>query len=108
MKKRASFTVSPHKEIFYCFGCHEGGDVITFIGKVENCTPFEAIKHLADRYNIDIPEALLKEAHSSESNEDKNRYFDLCEMVAQWCSDNLKKLLLECSISRDVKLRKKA
>jgi DNA primase len=90
-EKTASFTVSPHKEIFYCFGCHEGGDVITFIGKVENCTPFEAIKHLADRYNIDIPESMLKEARSSESNEDKNRYFDLCEMVADWCTQNLKK-----------------
>lgn len=90
-EKTASFTVSPHKEIFYCFGCHEGGDVITFIGKVEHCTPFEAIKHLADRYNIDIPESMLKEARSSESNEDKNRYFDLCEMVAMWCVENLKK-----------------
>lgn len=90
-EKSASFTVSPHKEIFYCFGCHEGGDVITFISKVEHCTPFEAIKHLADRYNIDIPESLLKEAHSPESTEDKNRYFDLCEMVAKWCSDNLNK-----------------
>ena len=90
-EKTASFTVSPHKEIFYCFGCHEGGDVITFISKVEHCTPFEAIKHLADRYNIDIPETLLKEAHPGESSEDKNRYFDLCEMVAHWCSENLKK-----------------
>jgi DNA primase len=90
-EKTASFTVSPHKEIFYCFGCHEGGDVISFIGKVEHCTPFEAIKHLADRYNIDIPESLLKEAHSSESAEEKNRYFDLCEMVATWCSENLAK-----------------
>lgn len=90
-EKTASFTVSPHKEIFYCFGCHEGGDVITFISKVENCTPFEAIKHLADRYNIDIPESMLKEARSSESNQDKNHYFDLCEMVAQWCTENLKK-----------------
>lgn len=90
-EKTASFTVSPHKEIFYCFGCHEGGDVITFIGKVEHCTPFEAIKHLADRYNIDIPEALLKEAHSGESTEEKNRYFDLCEMIAVWCTENLNK-----------------
>lgn len=90
-EKTASFTVSPHKEIFYCFGCHEGGDVITFITKVEHCTPFEAIKHLADRYNIDIPENLLKEARSTESAEDKNRYFDLCEMVANWCAENLLK-----------------
>lgn len=103
-EKTASFTVSPHKEIFYCFGCHEGGDVITFISKVEHCTPFEAIKHLADRYNIDIPEALLKEAHSSESTEDKNRYFDLCEMVAQWCAENLAKTPSVLNYVRDRKI----
>ena len=32
-KKLHRFTVSPHKEIFYCFGCHEGGDVIAFIAR---------------------------------------------------------------------------
>jgi len=32
-EKTASFTVSPHKEIYYCFGCHAGGDVISFIAK---------------------------------------------------------------------------
>jgi DNA primase len=104
-EKTASFTVSPHKEIFYCFGCHEGGDVITFISKVEHCTPFEAIKHMADRYNIDIPESMLKEARSSESNEDKNRYFDLCEMVAHWCAENLKKnpSVMQYVLQRNIK-----
>lgn len=89
-EKTASFTVSPHKEIFYCFGCNMGGDVITFIGKLENCTPMEAAKHLIDRYQITIPEALLKDAHSA-SPQEKNRYTEICALVAEWCSDSLRK-----------------
>ena len=49
-ERTPSFSVSPHKEIFYCFGCHTGGDVISFIAKVEHCTPIEAARHLVDRY----------------------------------------------------------
>src|SRR4029078_7820197 len=67
-EKTASFTVSPHKEIFYCFGCHVGGDVITFIGKLENCTPMEAAKHLIERYQIAIPES-LRDMHGSSGHE---------------------------------------
>jgi len=88
-EKTASFTVSPGREIFYCFGCHIGGDIITFISKVEGCTPIEAVNHLSEKYQIHIPEKLKSEIiHSSEA---KNRYFDLCEMVAQWCHGNLLK-----------------
>jgi len=36
-EKTASFTVSPDKHIFYCFGCHLSGDVISFIARIENC-----------------------------------------------------------------------
>ena len=51
-EKTASFTVSPHKDIFYCFGCHLGGDVISFIAKTEQCSQLEAAKHntCTDRY----------------------------------------------------------
>ena len=55
-EKTASFTVSPHKEIFYCFGCHAGGDVVTFITLAEHCNPLEAAHHLAERFNIALPE----------------------------------------------------
>lgn len=86
-EKTASFTVSPHKEIFYCFGCHAGGDVITFISKIENYSQIEAAKHLAKTYNIDLPEQLTKElaTHTKE----KERYFTLCEEVANWCHEEL-------------------
>jgi DNA primase len=51
-----SFSVSPNKQIFYCFGCHKGGNVITFIREVEKCTWPQALKILADRVSIKLPE----------------------------------------------------
>lgn len=86
-EKTASFTVSPHKEIFYCFGCHKSGDVISFIADVENCSQIEAAKYLAERYQIELPEDL----QSSHSQQDKNHYHNVCNAVAEWCHAELKK-----------------
>src|SRR5438552_13677789 len=82
-EKTASFTVSPHKEIFYCFGCHIGGDVIAFVANIEHCTPIEAAKQLIDRYGLSVPDDLVIE-NSSKSIEEKNRYYELCKQVALW------------------------
>ncbi|OGB97641.1 DNA primase [candidate division TM6 bacterium RIFCSPHIGHO2_12_FULL_36_22] len=90
-EKTGSFTVSPHRDIFYCFGCHESGDVIGFIAKLENCTQIEAAKLLTERYNLQPPEELLKEVQSAASIDKKKRYFLLCELVAQWCQESLKR-----------------
>lgn len=87
-ERTASFTVSPHREIYYCFGCQSGGDVIAFISKVEHCTPLEAARHLADRHNLTLPETITWE-QSDESAEKKRRYFELCALVAQWCAEQL-------------------
>lgn len=51
-----SFSVAPDKQIFYCFGCHRGGDVIKFISEIEKLNYPEAIRFLAKRVNITIPE----------------------------------------------------
>lgn len=87
-EKTASFTVSPDKEIFYCFGCHTGGDAISFIAQIENCSQLEAAHFLADRYNIDLPQNI--EVHEGNA-EQKKHYFDVCRLVAQWCHAQLKK-----------------
>ncbi|MCL5875398.1 MAG: DNA primase, partial [Candidatus Dependentiae bacterium] len=89
-EKTGSFTVSPHKDIFYCFGCHASGDVISFIAKIENCSPLEAARFLAERYNIELPESLNHE-ESGHDQEEKKRYYDLCEIVARWCHEQLLK-----------------
>src|ERR1700722_15936992 len=82
-EKTASFTVSPHKEIFYCFGCHASGDTIGFIAKIEHCSQLEAAQHLIERYRIDVPESIAAH-YSAETVQHKERYFELCKLVAQW------------------------
>ncbi len=48
--------MNPAKNMFYCFGCHEGGDIFKFIMKIESCDFKEALKLLAARYGIPVPE----------------------------------------------------
>lgn len=90
-EKTASFTVSPHKEIFYCFGCHATGDIISFIAKMENCSLLEAAQFLTQRYNISLPAQLMSEVELSDDTKDKNHYFMLCMHLAQWCNEQLLK-----------------
>jgi DNA primase len=86
-EKTASFTVSPHKEIFYCFGCHASGDTIGFIAKIENCSQIEAVQHIIERYNIEVPETVAREY--SQATSSKDRYFELCQYVAVWAHGQL-------------------
>ena len=55
-EKSGSFSVSSHKQMFYCFGCGAGGNVITFLMKYDNLTFQEAVKQLAERAGIKLPE----------------------------------------------------
>jgi DNA primase len=59
-EKTASFTVSPEKQIFYCFGCGAGGNIFSFLMKHEGVTFPEAARMLARRYGIEIPVQNLK------------------------------------------------
>src|SRR3990167_4037364 len=91
-EKTASFTVSPHRDIFYCFGCHKGGDAIEFICAMEQCSPLEAAKFLAERHQIAIPQELASpQQEQSTSRDEKKRYFELSRLVADWCHEQLKK-----------------
>ena len=55
-EKTASFSVSPDKQLFYCFGCHVGGNVITFVKEIEHLTFAEAIRVLADSCGMTMPD----------------------------------------------------
>ncbi len=66
-EKTPSFTVSPEKRIFHCFGCHESGDLISFIEKIDNLTFFEAIEVIANFANISI-EKEESSSHSKRQN----------------------------------------
>ena len=69
-EKTPSFSVNPGKNMFYCFGCHEGGDIFKFIMKIENCGFMDAMKLLAGRYGIAVPE---KQKTAAEIKREKQR-----------------------------------
>lgn len=89
-EKTGSFTVSPDRGIFYCFGCHTGGDLITFIAKMENCSPLEAAQFLAERYQIQLP-ADLEKTEQTHTKEQKKQHYDVCLAFARWCHQQLQK-----------------
>ncbi len=83
-EKTPSFGVTPSKQMFYCFGCGAGGNVISFLMQYENATFQEAVKMLADRAGIKLPEiemsAEMKKAQSEkavllEINKEAAKYF---------------------------------
>jgi len=53
-EKTPSFQVTPSRGFYYCFGCGESGDVITFVRKVNNLSFAEAVEHLADKYGVQL------------------------------------------------------
>ena len=61
-EKSSSFSVSPSKQMYYCFGCGAGGNVLTFVMEYENYSFTEAMKFLADRAGIKLPEVEYNEA----------------------------------------------
>ena len=67
-EKSPSFSVSPQKQMYYCFGCGAGGNVFTFLMNYENDTFPEAIKTLADRAGINLPEIEYSEEMKKEAD----------------------------------------
>jgi len=87
-ERTGSFTVSPHKEIFYCFGCHAGGDVISFMSKVEHCSQLEAAQYLIERYKLTVPAELLDRSKGGNlSTDERKQYWAICAFVANWCHE---------------------
>ncbi|NLF36487.1 MAG: DNA primase [Clostridiaceae bacterium] len=85
-EKTPSFSVVPAKQIYYCFGCNKGGNVINFIKDIENLDYAEAVRLLAERANINIPQknsyvdeaTLKKEKRTYEMNSIAARFFFDC------------------------------
>ena len=82
-EKTPSFSASRHKQMYYCFGCGVGGNVFTFIMSYENFTFVEAIKFLAERNNIKLPEIeTSKEAR--EKADLKSILFEVNKLAAKY------------------------
>ena len=73
-EKTPSFTVSPRKGIYKCFGCGEGGNSVSFLMDKEHYTYPEALKYLANKYNIEIIEQEMSEEQAERANEKDSLY----------------------------------
>ncbi|MGX4669615.1 DNA primase [Cerasibacillus sp. JNUCC 74] len=71
-EKTPSFSVTKDKQIFHCFGCGKGGNVITFLMEIENFSFYEALQFLADRSGIPLPDNLQLKKESSLSQESQD------------------------------------
>ena len=80
-EKTASFSVNPHRQIFYCFGCHKGGDVFAFVREYENVEFPEAVRRLAERARI--PLAYEQGGADAASRSIKEKLLEIHEQITR-------------------------
>lgn len=82
-EKTPSFSVSPGKQIFHCFGCGKGGNVFRFIMEIEGISFLEAVEKLAKRANVKLPEKEMTAAQR-EKLEQRKRYLQINDFAARY------------------------
>lgn len=87
-EKTPSFSVSPAKNIYKCFGCGKGGNSVNFIMGVENLSYYEALKFLAKKFNVEIKEKELTQEQKEQQNE-RESLMSLTEWVHRHFIENL-------------------
>ncbi len=89
-EKTPSFTVSPSKNIFKCFGCGKGGGTVQFVMENQAIGFIEAIKHLASKYKIELPEITLSQEDLIAGQKNES-YYILNSFAADYYSNQLHK-----------------
>ena len=85
-EKSPSFSVSPDKQIFHCFGCGVGGNVITFVSKIEGLNFVETVQMLAERANIQLP--TLENNGDMQKEILKDKVYKINEFAAEYYHQN--------------------
>lgn len=80
-EKTPSFSVSPDKQLFHCFGCGEGGGAIQFLMKIENLPFIDAVRRLAEASGIQLPE---NEGESEQQRQSRERMFAINKEAARF------------------------
>ncbi len=91
-EKTPSFSVSPGKQIFHCFGCGKGGNVFRFIMEIEGVSFMEAVEKLAKRANVKLPEKEMT-AEQKHRLEQRKRYLQINDFASRYYH----KVLMESS-----------
>lgn len=89
-EKTASFSVNSSNQFFYCFGCHKSGDVISFTMEIESLDFNDAVKFLAERVKMPLPEVKYDDEKIREQKKHKERVLDLLKDAARFYAMNLR------------------
>jgi DNA primase len=87
-EKTPSFSVSPAKEIFYCFGCHKGGSVFTFVMEMERVSFPEAIKLVAEKSGVPLPK-LIDDSRFEARRQESDQVIELNKWALEWWAQQL-------------------
>ncbi len=87
-EKTPSFSVNPVKGIYKCFGCGKAGNAIRFVEEMEQCSYPEAIKKVATKYHIDVPEREMT-PEEQQRQDDRESMFIVNEFASKWFQDQL-------------------
>jgi len=103
-EKTASFSVSPAKEIFYCFGCHKGGSVFNFVMEMERVSFPEAIKLVAEKSGVPLPK-LIDDSRLEAKRQLSEEVIELNKWALEWWEQQLE-ASGEARIARDYLIRR--
>jgi DNA primase len=87
-EKTPSFNVNPDRQMFYCFGCHTGGNVFSFLMKKEGLAFIEALKKVAGKYGMELPERELS-PEETKNEAQRSRWREIHEWAARYYHDVL-------------------
>jgi DNA primase len=99
-EKTPSFSVSPAKEIFYCFGCHKGGSVFTFVMEMERVAFPDAIRMVAEKSGLPLPK-LVDDSRFEARRQEVDEVIELNKWALEWWEQQLEHGGAESRIGRD-------
>jgi DNA primase len=89
-EKTASFSVHAVRQFYHCFGCNEGGDVFSFVQKIENVGFTEAVKIVAKKCGIPLPKREFATPEEAEENRQRGKLLELHELATTWFEEQLR------------------
>jgi DNA primase len=99
-EKTPSFSVSPAKEIFYCFGCHKGGSVFNFVMETEGVSFPEAIKIVAEKSGVPLPK-MIDDGRFEAKRQEADEVIELNKWALEWWEQQLEHGGAESRVARE-------
>ena len=83
-EKTPSFSVDTESQLYYCFGCHKGGTVINFVMDMERMEFMDAVRFLAERAHMELPERSAQPGEARVTRDERDRMYEANRLTARW------------------------